>query len=105
MIIALLAVLMAAGLEAARASRRVRAYRQYAVAHAAFRDLGLAEAEEYRFALVHGEWADDKARTELLQREAGERALTRHCDSLAAKYRDAARFPWLPVEPDPPQPH
>jgi hypothetical protein len=41
----------------------------------------------------------------LLQREAGERTLARHYDALAAKYRDAARFPWLPVEPDPPQPH
>ena len=103
-VIALLAVLMAAGLEAARATRRAREYRQYAVAHAAFRDLSLGEAEQYRDAYNHGEWADDKEKTQLLQREAGERALARHYDTLAAKYRRAARFPWLPVEPDPPQP-
>lgn len=24
---------------------------------------------------------------------------------LASKYRRAARYPWLPVEPDPPEPH
>jgi hypothetical protein len=24
--------------------------------------------------------------------------------ALASKYQHAARFPWLPVEPDPPEP-
>ncbi len=27
-----------------------------------------------------------------------------HHERLAEKYRQAARFPWLPVEPDPPEP-
>jgi hypothetical protein len=27
-----------------------------------------------------------------------------HHASLARKYEDAARYPWLPVEPDPPEP-
>jgi hypothetical protein len=102
--IALLAVLMAAGLEAARWSRLAQAYRQYAVGHAAFRDLSLGEAEEYRSAYEHVNPADVRSRTELLESEAGERRLARHYDALDAKYRRAARFPWLPVEADPPQP-
>jgi hypothetical protein len=28
----------------------------------------------------------------------------RHLKRLAAKYKHAARYPWLPVEPDPPEP-
>lgn len=27
-----------------------------------------------------------------------------HYDSLAFKYRHAARYPWLPIAPDPPEP-
>jgi hypothetical protein len=27
-----------------------------------------------------------------------------HHESLARKYEEAARYPWLPVEPDPPEP-
>ena len=29
---------------------------------------------------------------------------SRHHEKLAAKYRHATRYPWLPVEPDPPEP-
>lgn len=28
-----------------------------------------------------------------------------YCAGLATKYRRAARYPWLPVEPDPPPPN
>jgi Tfp pilus assembly protein FimT len=104
-VIALLAVLIAAGLEGARATRRAREYRQIAVAHAAFRDLSLGEAEAYRYVYIHKAPADSRAGTDLLRSEAKERALARHYEALSAKYRRAARFPWLPVEPDPPQPH
>jgi hypothetical protein len=103
-VIGFLAVLMAAGLEAARATRRAREYRQLAVAHAAFRDLSRAEAEEYRYALVHKAAADNRSGTDLLRWEAHERALARYYDAMAAKYHRAARFPWLPVGPDPPPP-
>jgi hypothetical protein len=47
-LIALLALLMAVGLEAARATRRAREYPQLAVARAAFRALSLGEAEAVR---------------------------------------------------------
>ena len=30
--------------------------------------------------------------------------LIRHHEAMAAKYEHAARYPWLPVEPDPPEP-
>ncbi len=103
-VIALLGVLMATLLEAARATRRAREYRQLADAHAAFRDLSLGEADEYRYAYVHRAAADNRAGTDLLRWEANQRALARHYDVLAGKYRRAARFPWLPVEPDPPPP-
>ena len=53
MVNALLAVLMATGFEAARATRRARVFRQWAVVNAAFRALSLVEAAEYRYAYVH----------------------------------------------------
>jgi hypothetical protein len=104
-VVAWLAVLMAMGLEAARATRRARAYRQLAVSHAAFRDLCLGEADAYQYAFVHRAAADHRAETDLARYEAHERALAGHYNALAAKYRRAARFPWLPVEADPPPPH
>ena len=105
LVIALLAVLMATGLELGRATRRAREYRQLAVAHAAFRDLSLGEADDYRYAYRHRTTADNRAGTDLLRSEAHERAMARYYDALFAKYLRAARFPWLPVEPDPPPPH
>ena len=105
MVIALLAVLMAAGLEGARATRRAREYRQIAVAHAAFRDLSLGEADDYRYAYLHRTPADNRAGPDLLRSEANERAMARYYDALSAKYSRAARFPWMPVELDPPPPH
>ena len=53
MVIALLAVLMATSVEAARATRRAHEYRQLAVANGAFGDLSLGEAAEYRYADVY----------------------------------------------------
>ncbi len=103
-VIASLAVLVAASLAAARATRRAREYRQVAVAHAAFRDLCLAEADDYRDAHLNRTTADHRAETDWPRFETHERALARHYDALAAKYRQAARFPWLSIQADPPPP-
>jgi hypothetical protein len=46
-------------------------------------------------------YADDQARHNV-QRGIG--AWLNYHDSLENKYRRAARYPWLPVEPDPPEP-
>jgi hypothetical protein len=97
--VASLAVLMAAGLEVARMTRLVREYRRFAVWHTAMRDLCLAEAEEYRTPCSPGTTKGDWPRL-----ETHERALALHHDALVAKYRQAARFPWLPVEADSPEP-
>jgi hypothetical protein len=32
------------------------------------------------------------------------RRLADYCDAMRKKYELAARYPWLPVEPDPPEP-
>jgi hypothetical protein len=49
-------------------------------------------------------YCDDSGR-ELSASEAEQRiALNSWHDSLALKYRRAAASPWLPVEPDPPEP-
>ncbi len=105
MVVASLAVLMAVGVEVARATRRAREYRQLADSHAAFRELCLAEADEYQCAYGHKIGADRRSDTDLRQYEAHERVLARHYDALAAKYRRAARFPWLSVQADPPAPN
>jgi hypothetical protein len=97
--VAALALLMAAGIEAVRQMRIARAYRQMAVYHASWRDFCLAEAEEYRAAVAARPASRDWSRS-----EAHQRALAQYHDSQASKYRLAARSPWLPVEPDPPEP-
>jgi hypothetical protein len=102
--VAVVALLMGGVVVAVRATRRSREYRQIAVWHAAMRDLCLGEAYEYQYAYDHRAAGDHRAETDWPRYEAHERALARHHDGLAAKYDRAARYPWLPVEPDPPEP-
>jgi hypothetical protein len=59
--------------------------------------------------LSHGEWLDVSRRRFKLglgQSLKPEwcRKLTPHYESLRLKYERAARYPWLPVSPDPPMP-
>jgi hypothetical protein len=60
-------------------------------------DLCEAEARQFRY---HGFFpaAESFAFQEVLHRERA-----KYFGLLAKKYREAARFPWLPVEPDPPE--
>jgi hypothetical protein len=102
--VAVVALLIAASLEAARLTRRAGEYRQYAVWHAAMRDLCLGEADGYRDACAHRATGDRREEAELLLREAHERTLAEHHDALVIKYERTARFPCLPIEPDPPEP-
>jgi hypothetical protein len=90
-VIAVVALLMTGAFEVKRALRRASAYSQLAATHAMFRAFSLAEADLYRG-------------NHFIRLEARERALARHQGALAAKYERAARYPWLPVEPDPPEP-
>jgi hypothetical protein len=61
------------------------------------RDTGSKTAEE-----AAEETAPGIAVYEAAARAAGAKA--DHHDLLAKKYDDAARYPWLPVEPEPPEP-
>jgi hypothetical protein len=96
--------LMAVGFEAARLSQRARDSQRLATWHAAMRDLCLGEAWEYRYAYDHRGTNDDESRL-VLMTEDHERTLARYHDAMAAKYRWAARYPWLPVEPNSPKPN
>jgi hypothetical protein len=68
------------------------------------RDLCLGEAYDYQYAYDHRAAGDHRAVTDWPRNEAHERALARYHDDLAAKYDRAALYPWLPIEPDPPEP-
>lgn len=102
--VAVVALLIAASLGAARLTGRAGEYRQYAVWHTAMRNLCLGEADEYRDAGAHRAAGDRREDVESLLREAHERTLAQHHDALVIKYERAARYPWLPVAPDPPEP-
>ncbi len=52
-------------------------------------------------------WPSGKTTEEIMQLHRDyDRMMDRaeHHESLARKYEQAARYPWLPVEPDPPEP-
>jgi hypothetical protein len=101
--VAIVATLMAVGFEAARATRRAREYRVLANSHAAFRDIYFREAYRVHHAAVDRA-AGDSSREMGLLVESHQRALAWYHHALAVKYRRAALYPWLPVEPDPPAP-
>jgi hypothetical protein len=101
--VAVVATLMAVGFEAARATRRAREYRGLANSHATFRNIYLREAYVVHHAAVDRAAGDSSRKMGLLV-EAHQRALARYHDALTAKYRHAAHYPWLPVEPDPSEP-
>jgi hypothetical protein len=67
-----------------------------------------AEAEGYR--RIVADWGKGEVRLINLTREQAEADVERfkrsavHHDAMSRKWREAARYPWLPVEPDPPEP-
>ncbi len=48
--------------------------------------------------------SDRRDRDELQMLEAHQLKLAKYHYDMARKYEHAARYPWLPVEPDPPEP-
>ena len=77
---------------------------QLALYHESFRDLCLGEASEYRYACVQEAPNDHRNGVDLHGAEARERTLAGYHDAMADKYRRGARYPWLPVEPELPEP-
>jgi hypothetical protein len=103
--VAVVGLLMAAGSEAKRLIRLAEVYRLRAGHHEAFRDLCLAEASDYRYAYDRHVPNAYRHGGDPPGAEARERTLARYRDAMAAKYRRAARYPWFPVEPNPPEPN
>ena len=89
--VAVVALLMTGAFEVERARRRADEYRMLAARYAMYQAFSLAEVKLYR-------------ENHFIQLETRERARASHYGALAAKYQRAARYPWLPVEPDPPEP-
>jgi hypothetical protein len=56
-------------------------------------------ADWYR--IIAGTW---KARQAAAPNDPNAPQFIAYFESLASKYQQAARYPWLPVEPDPPGP-
>jgi hypothetical protein len=65
-----------------------------------FRLLGLPSSHTGVALLTSAE----ERRIALASAEARERRFNRYYEFMIAKYERAARYPWLPVEPDPPEP-
>jgi hypothetical protein len=72
-------------------------------AHTGMASEALFEAEQYRAALRFVPSGHPHA-TRFRRFETRERARALHYRALASKYARAARSPWLPVAPDPPDP-
>lgn len=117
LLVALLGALLGAGIEARRLYRLSLEHTEMAEW---FRQRGLPQWE-LGLKSTHEEWlAQIRAIKELNSenRERGEtrfwyasppppevcRVMVDHYRALEAKYRRAARYPWLAVEPDPPTP-
>lgn len=109
--VAVVAVLTACAAGAWRLNRLSRYYRSQAaiLSHAEKRATeGLKDQEEELASIAK---RDPLARAKLKDFEdvarhcAGQyAALAEHAAALKLKYERAARYPWLPVEPDPPEP-
>src|SRR6476469_7054854 len=99
--VAIVAVMMGLGIWGMRMTRRARDCRARAVWYYSLGAYTLAEAEGYRIAIEEGNSVHPDAGN-FPRHEARERARGLRLLRLAAKYDRAARYPWLPVEPDPP---
>ncbi len=103
-VVAISAMVIAASLWVSRALLRAQEYRRLAIVHLAFGNLCFGEAGEYRYAADHSRASDRRDRDELQMIEAHQLKLANYHHDMARKYEHAARYPWLPVEPDPPPP-
>jgi hypothetical protein len=132
--VAVVAVVLGSGIEAARLGRLARAYRQQAARHERLRvrcsHLGEETIDRFLFGVHHRppsevrrpglddargrftltvedydpDWVSEYGRAEVAYEIRGwGREAIRHA-RLKEKYLRAAARPWLPVEPDPPEP-
>ena len=103
MLVAVATVALLLGMESMR--RRRKSFSELATAYASSRVAWEAEAESDAAAARDFQHFGFRQGAETIA-QLGElhRAQARYCDRLATKYRSAARYPWLPVVPDPPEP-
>jgi hypothetical protein len=97
--VAIVGILIGVGLEVGRRSRRFARLADYHT-NAALEHFGALMAlggEPPLRDVRSAEWGPVR----YLHRE---KALVRYHSELTEKYQRAARYPWLPVEPDPPEP-
>lgn len=105
-VVAIVAPVLAAGIEVRRLYGLARYYRQRAVAAAVLRNEYARRVKWKRGVIASREpgWEFEQERKFLLtviQKEDGRR---RYYSTLSSRYDHAARYPWLPIEPDPPAP-
>jgi hypothetical protein len=94
-VVAVVAVLIGGAIETVRLVRLSRSYSARAASHAAYEQGWRAMADEYG--------ADYRLPTHDAQR-IFLREVTDFHVQLRLKYEHATRYPWLPIEPDPPEP-
>jgi hypothetical protein len=101
--VAIVGAALGLGLWGMRATRWANDCKTRAGWHTSWGRYMIAEADEYRIAIESGTSLHPEAKN-YPRYEARERARGRFHLRLAAKYERAARYPWLPVAPDPPEP-
>jgi hypothetical protein len=94
-VVAVVAVLIGGVIEAVRLVRLSRSYSARAASHATYEQGWRAAADEYG--------ADYRLPTQDTRR-VSLREVTDFHVQLRLKYEHAARYPWLPIEPDSPEP-